>query len=1312
MLRIVSLVLLCSDLLVTAAFASTDLAIPAPHGAPPEVALVRADAAGVELAFELRDLDRAPVEIDGRSYEAVSIPGGAVSGAPGEPALPSYTQLVAVPEGRSARLRVEVLETEPLAGLDLAPVATSEGGAAFAAAAAPRPASGAAGGPAAELGEVARLRGLAVVPIIIRPASYDAAARTLHIARRMRLEVTFEPAATPAGAAAPRQRVIPASFDRLYQATVPNYAGPGPDQVVEPGANLVICPNDPTVVAILQPLVAWHHRQGIATTLVTMAETGSTSSAIKNYIQSVYDDPHVALEYVTLVGDAGHLPTWYENYSWYNGEGDHPYTQLDGGDILADIHIGRLSYGTTTDLERIVNKVLAYERDPYMADTSWFTRACAAGDPSISGESCVTAGQWLKERCLLDNGYTEVDTVFSGDFVTDMRTKLSRGCSLFGYRGYLGMSGWTAANAYQLTNESKMFFSVALTCDTGSFASGTSRSEAFLRAGTGTTDFDGAIGAVGTATTGTHTRYNNCMYYGVFRGILQEHLGTMGAALTRGKLEMYLNYNMAEPNTVAIWSYWNNLMGDPVVDVWTGVPRTLDVSHPASVAVGTGQVTVTVAEGAIPVEGARVCLWKEGETYVVGLTDASGVVDLPVTLGAAGTMQLTVSGHNLHPYLADVTVTGAGGLVGHAVALDDGGDGVPNPGERLGLAVELENLGAVRASDVSATLSSTDPYVTVAGAALACGTIEPGIAVRCDGSFRLAIAGDCPDGHTARLALDARAGGASWRSWIDLEVAGATTPPELPGEPRPLTDPTGPDGYGYYAFDNTDTGYPEAPTYDWVELDPAYGGAGSEVVLGDFGEYQDRSAIVDLPFTFQYYGKTYDQVTVCSNGWVALGSTYLAAYRNWTIPGAGGPNAMIAAFWDDLYQVTGSRALYEYDAIGGRFIIEWSRFRNRSNGSTETLELILLDPAVHSTPSGDGAMIMQYETVSNYDPTNGYATVGIESPDQLDGLLYTYFNQYAAGAATLAAGRAIKFTPYGAMPSGTLEGHVYNASAGNIPAGGVQVRALGPTAQTFVSGGDGAYAGALWEGVYTVTAVHASFEPDTVTGVEIREDQVTVVDFHLTDILGPTIDTTPHPHTSSTTGPYVVPVTISDYSGVASRQFFYRTNGGAFTELELVPQGGDDYQAEIPGQPYTTAIDYYVHARDTAGLESFDPPGAPTELYSFWVAPMQTVFEDQMESPAGWTIGAPDDDATTGIWVRAEPVGTEYNGYTVQPDLDHTPDPGEICFVTANGAVGGAAGDADVDGGKTTLFSPVFDLEGYEAAAVDYWLWYTNDRGN
>ena len=52
------------------------------------------------------------------------------------------------------------------------------------------------------------------------------------------------------------------------------------------------------------------------------------------------------LEFVTLVGDATgtvSLPCWFETLSGYGGEGDHDYTLLEGGDILADVHLGRLS---------------------------------------------------------------------------------------------------------------------------------------------------------------------------------------------------------------------------------------------------------------------------------------------------------------------------------------------------------------------------------------------------------------------------------------------------------------------------------------------------------------------------------------------------------------------------------------------------------------------------------------------------------------------------------------------------------------------------------------------------------------------------------------------------------------------------------------------------------------------------------------------------------------------------------------------------------------------------------------------------------
>jgi hypothetical protein len=102
---------------------------------------------------------------------------------------------------------------------------------------------------------------------------------------------------------------------------------------------------------------------------------------------------------------------------------------------------------------------------------------------------------------------------------------------------------------------------------------------------------------------------------------------------------------------------------------------------------------------------------------------------------------------------------------------------------------------------------------------------------------------------------------------------------------------------------------------------------------------------------------------------------------------------------------------------------------------------------------------------------------------------------------------------------------------------------------------------------------------------------------------------------------------------------------------------------------------------------------------------------DDFEADRGWTVGAPGDDAATGIWTRVDPNGTEYNGYQIQPEDDHTPAPGTLCFVTGQGSVGGAVGENDVDGGKTTLLSPVFNLDGATSAGFSYWRWYTEDKG-
>lgn len=1422
--RVLSLVLLPLLLLV--------LPSPSPASSPPlglkavgdpaeipQFEVLDASPSILELEFRLDVIDVQEVEENGIRFQSIAIPGGGLRGAKGAPAIPTFSRFVAAPDGARVRIESTVLEEERITGVRLMPVQGWDDEpfaydiAAYAKAEPMRP--------AASVGPDVRMRDLNLRSLDIEPVRFDPESGTLTVARAIRIRVAFEggsPSVTPAGPITP-------SFDSLYGSLVVNYEQVLGDRAVAPGTYLIICPNDTQVTTRLQPLVDWRTRKGTTVRLATTAETGTTANSIKAYIQNAYNTWKPALEYVCLVGDATgsiSLPTWREGLSGYNGEGDHPYTLVAGGDMLSDVHLGRLSVTSTTELETVVNKVVSYESTPYMDDTSWYTRACLVGDPNQSGLSVIQVQQWIKER-IRKMGFSPIDTVFGDPFVTQMTTALNRGDTIFSYRGWYGMSGWTNSNTYALSNGRKMPFTVTITCGTGSFADETAcRSEGFLRAGSPSAP-KGGIAGIGTATTGTHTRFNNCIHMGIFQGLLWEGDTELGPALTRGKLEFFLNYGANDPSHVEIWSYWNNLMGDPATDCWLAVPAAITVEHPASVPVGTNAVRMTVRKAGSPLPEARVCLKKGTETFAVGFTDASGEIELPVSTPTAGSMLVTVTKHNIAPYLGTITVAAAPKFVGYAAsAIDDdasgessgNGNGFANPGETIELRVQLKNFGTQTATGVSATLTTEDPYVTITDASETYGDIAGGGMLWCPDDFGFTVGQGCPDGHTLRFGLEITSGSDNWHSLIDVPVTAAALAAEAstlynaggngildPGETvgmsvrlrntghadatsvtgtltsqsayvtvtdaagafgniavgatgentgdrfsvsaapdtyqgylaafrlvtefsggtrdtttttltvgtRSSDDPVGPDRYGYLAYDNTDTSYPDAPTYQWIEIDPSYGGSGTQLNLPDNGTYQDRSITINLPFTFQYYGTDYTTATVCSNGWIVPGHTYLADYRNWTLPGAGGPNGIICGFWDDLNLGGGGKVLTWNDAANHRFVIEWSRVRNEP-GSTQTFEIILHDPAFHTTETGDGPIVMQYATVNNNDSGDNYATVGIESPDGTDALLYTYYADYSAGAATLATGRAIRYVPAVEQPQGSLTGLV-TVQGNGAPIEGAEVTLL-QSGRTFTTGPDGRYGGPVAEGLYTVTASRVGFEPDTALAVFVRQGFATVQNFSLVDNQGPVITTTAHPSTSDTIGPYVIPVTINDPSGVVSGTLYYKLFGNTFTAVPLTAQGGDAYIGEIPGQDYISRVEYYVEGLDGGGRTSVDPPGAPGVLYSFFVTPVTSLFTDTMELSSGWTVGAGDDNASTGIWERVDPNATYNGGTMVQPEDDHTAAPGVNAFITGQSAAGAGQGDNDVDGGKTTLLSPVLDLRSYGSVTLRYYRWYTNDTGN
>ena len=169
----------------------------------------------------------------------------------------------------------------------------------------------------------------------------------------------------------------------------------------------------------------------------------------------------------------------------------------------------------------------------------------------------------------------------------------------------------------------------------------------------------------------------------------------------------------------------------------------------------------------------------------------------------------------------------------------------------------------------------------------------------------------------------------------------------------------------------------------------------------------------------------------------------------------------------------------------------------------------------------------------------------------------------------------------------------------------------------------------------------------------------------------------------------------------------YYSGGAGWNGLTMTATANpDEYEAWIPAQPGGTWVDYYIVAEDTEGNRDVDPTGAPAEVHTFFVGTITPVFSDDFETNKGWTVGADGDNATTGIWARCDPTAT-----VAQPEDDHTPAPGVNAYITQC-AAGSAQGDYDVDGGRTTLLSPIFDLSQYRSAHVRYFRWYSNDTGS
>jgi hypothetical protein len=158
-----------------------------------------------------------------------------------------------------------------------------------------------------------------------------------------------------------------------------------------------------------------------------------------------------------------------------------------------------------------------------------------------------------------------------------------------------------------------------------------------------------------------------------------------------------------------------------------------------------------------------------------------------------------------------------------------------------------------------------------------------------------------------------------------------------------------------------------------------------------FGDPDDASAVVTLPFTFTLFDKSYaagSNVAVCTNGWISLDAITTPEYQNGALPGTTSqgstghigiiPAGLIAPFFDDLIlRGNSSVAVRTTGAAPNReFVVEWLNAGILDEQSTDTGASITFEAILYE---GTNDIQFIYQSMNGPRSDGSSATIGIQN---------------------------------------------------------------------------------------------------------------------------------------------------------------------------------------------------------------------------------------------------------------------------------------------------------------------------------------------
>jgi hypothetical protein len=774
--------------------------------------------ATADVSKTLRYDGSAVTTSDAGAYQRVRVAAWPHLSTPGRPMLPAHPVFVALPQGQEAAELVVVAEeslvvaTEfvpapcpppailPMIGTNVpAPIAPEPDPAVY---------QGHAPYPRSLVTDVTTgyLRGTPVASAVVVPFRWKPARRQLVFYPRLTLRVRTKPAV--AEPAVPRKvSPVEVAFRERLHAAFGIDPPPATTTVHRDAYDyLIVCARECSTV--FAPLAEWKTRKGLRSLIVTREniETGypgaDIQEQIRNCIKSYYQN--YGIWCVLMGGDSEYLLTrtvWAmdceagmypdENDirsdlylsdldgSW-DADGDGTYGEVtDQVDMFPDVLVGRAPADDVTQAQGMVDKFLVYETSApadYQDEALFFAEILWSSPYTDAG-----VGKDMIEELCFPPSFDPIQKLYESlgnETPAAVIAALNDGRNVANHGGHANSTVMGAGTGYidnsdmdGLSNTSRYTVMYSIGC----WAAALDKdciAEHYMQNTSG-----GGVGFIGNSRYGWGSPGNPGFGYSdlydqeFWRHALKPG-GTSGEALALMKT-FFIPFSQQE-NVYRIHQYQVNLLGEPDLPVWTDIPSTPVVTHPTELAAGNNQCQVSVSAAGTPVTGALVCLSQDGGAYVRAYTDGSGVATLPADITTTTPVDLTVTGQNLWPYTALLSVPGSGVCLQVTSHLFEEAaspeNGVPNPGEDLYLTVSIHNAGSDPSGSLTTVLRAGAGWVTVTDSTESYTSVAAGQTVVGENAYGFSISAGVQGGQGCPLELLLSAPGYSGTVSIPLVV--------------------------------------------------------------------------------------------------------------------------------------------------------------------------------------------------------------------------------------------------------------------------------------------------------------------------------------------------------------------------------------------------------------------------------------------------------------------------------------------------------------------------------------------------------------